>query len=65
MEGDSEMLNSQDLQQVLTLRGELLGGDEKRLKAQRDAGKQTARERIEKLADVGSSPRRVSTCCRS
>ena len=48
------MLNSQDLQQVLTLRGELLGGDEKRLKAQRDAGKQTARERIEKLADVGS-----------
>lgn len=48
------MLNSQDLQQVLSLRRELLGGEEKRLKAQRDAGKQTARERIEKLADAGS-----------
>lgn len=48
------MLNSQDLQQVLSLRRELLGGDEKRLKAQRDAGKSTARERVEKLVDAGS-----------
>ena len=48
------MHNSQDLQKVLELRRAILGGDEKRLKAQRDAGKLTARERIEKIADPGS-----------
>lgn len=48
------MHNSQDLQQVLTLRQNLVGGDEKRLKQQRDAGKLTARERVEKLVDAGS-----------
>lgn len=48
------MHNSQDLQQVLKLRQLILGGDEKRLKAQRDAGKLTARERVEKFADAGS-----------
>jgi len=48
------MDNSQDLQQILALRDSLNKGDEKRMKAQRDAGKLTARERIEKIADVGS-----------
>lgn len=48
------MHNSQDLQKVLEIRQAILGGDEKRLKEQRDAGKLTARERIEKLADAGS-----------
>ncbi|MDD3409552.1 MAG: carboxyl transferase domain-containing protein [Eubacteriales bacterium] len=48
------MQNSHDLQQVLDLRRSLAEGDEKRLKEQRDAGKQTARERIEKLVDAGS-----------
>lgn len=48
------MHNSQDLQQVLELRKAILGGDEKRLKEQRDAGKMTARERIQKIADAGS-----------
>lgn len=48
------MHNSQDLQKVLDLRRAILGGDEKRLKEQRDAGKLTARERVEKFADAGS-----------
>ncbi|MDD3335232.1 MAG: carboxyl transferase domain-containing protein [Eubacteriales bacterium] len=48
------MHNSQDLQKVLELRNAILGGDEKRLKEQRDAGKLTARERVEKIADAGS-----------
>jgi len=48
------MDNSQDLQQIQKLRNDLNKGDEKRVKAQRDAGKLTARERIEKIADVGS-----------
>lgn len=48
------MHNSQDLQKVLELRQAILGGDEKRLKEQRDAGKLTARERTEKIADAGS-----------
>ena len=48
------MHNSQDLQKVLELRDAILGGNEQRLKEQRDAGKLTARERIEKLADAGS-----------
>ena len=48
------MPNSQDLQQIQGLREALNKGDEKRIKAQRDAGKHTARERIEKIADVGS-----------
>ncbi|MEG1891940.1 MAG: carboxyl transferase domain-containing protein [Clostridia bacterium] len=48
------MHNSQDLQKVLELRQAILNGDEKRLKEQRDAGKLTARERVEKLADAGS-----------
>ena len=53
-EGRTEMQNSQDLQKVLEIRNAILGGNEKRLKEQRDAGKLTARERIEKLADAGS-----------
>lgn len=48
------MQNSQDLNKVQALRDALNAGDEKRLKAQRDAGKLTARERIEKLVDAGS-----------
>jgi len=48
------MLNSQDLTKVQALRDALNEGDEKRLKAQRDAGKLTARERIAKLVDAGS-----------
>lgn len=48
------MQNSQDLTKVEALRDALNKGDEKRLKAQRDAGKLTARERIEKLVDTGS-----------
>ncbi|HRX09280.1 MAG TPA: carboxyl transferase domain-containing protein, partial [Candidatus Limiplasma sp.] len=48
------MRNSQDLQQVQDLRQSLGQGDEKRVKAQREAGKLTARERILKIADVGS-----------
>jgi len=48
------MHNSQDLQKVLKLREAILAGSEKRLKEQRDAGKLTARERVEKLADAGS-----------
>ncbi|MDD3213817.1 MAG: carboxyl transferase domain-containing protein [Eubacteriales bacterium] len=48
------MQNSQDLTKVEALREALNKGDEKRLKAQRDAGKLTARERIEKLVDAGS-----------
>ena len=54
MEGRTEMHNSQDLQKVLELRDAILGGNEKRLKEQREAGKLTARERVEKLADAGS-----------
>lgn len=50
----TEMHNSQDLQKVLEIRDAILGGNEKRLKEQRDAGKLTARERVEKLADAGS-----------
>ncbi|HNX61704.1 MAG TPA: carboxyl transferase domain-containing protein [Candidatus Limiplasma sp.] len=48
------MQNSQDLTKVQALRDALNTGDEKRIKAQRDAGKLTARERIEKLVDNGS-----------
>ena len=48
------MQNSQDLKKVQELRDALNAGDEKRLKAQRDAGKLTARERIDKLVDTGS-----------
>ncbi len=48
------MHNSQDLQQVLSLRQALIEGDEKRVKQQHDAGKQTARQRVEKLLDAGS-----------
>ena len=48
------MHNSQDLQKVLELRKAILAGSEERLKEQRDAGKLTARERVEKLADAGS-----------
>jgi propionyl-CoA carboxylase beta chain len=48
------MLNSQDLTKVQALRDALNEGDEKRLKAQRDAGKLTARERIAKIVDAGS-----------
>ncbi len=48
------MHNSQDLQKVLDLREAILAGSEQRLKEQRDAGKLTARERVEKLADAGS-----------
>ena len=48
------MHNSQGLEKVLSLRQEILAGDEKRLKEQRDAGKLTARERIAKIADAGS-----------
>ncbi len=54
MEGRTEMHNSQDLQKVLELRKAILAGSEERLKEQRDAGKLTARERVEKLADAGS-----------
>ena len=54
MEGRTEMHNSQDLQKVLKLREAILAGSEQRLKEQRDAGKLTARERVEKLADAGS-----------
>lgn len=54
MEGRTEMHNSQDLQKVLDLREAILAGSEQRLKEQRDAGKLTARERVEKLADAGS-----------
>lgn len=48
------MQNSQDLQKVKELRDAIHAGEEKRLKAQREAGKLTARERIEKLVDAGS-----------
>ncbi|MBP3540895.1 MAG: methylmalonyl-CoA carboxyltransferase [Clostridia bacterium] len=48
------MHNSQDLQKVLQLRETILAGDEKRLKEQRDAGKMTARERINRIVDAGS-----------
>ena len=48
------MQNSQDLNQIQALRNALHKGDEKRVKAQRDLKKLTARERIEKIADVGS-----------
>ena len=48
------MHNSQDLQRVLKLRQAILGGDESRIKEQRDAGKLTARERVEKFVDAGS-----------
>ena len=48
------MHNSQDLQKVLDLRKAILDGSEQRLKEQREAGKLTARERVEKLADAGS-----------
>ena len=54
MEGRTEMHNSQDLQKVLDLRKAILDGSEQRLKEQREAGKLTARERVEKLADAGS-----------
>ena len=54
MEGRTEMHNSQDLQKVLEIRKAILDGSEQRLKEQRDAGKMTARERVEKLADAGS-----------
>ena len=48
------MANSQDLGKIQDLRETLGKGDEKRVKAQREAGKLTARERILKIADVGS-----------
>ena len=48
------MHNSQDLQKVLEIRKAILDGSEQRLKEQRDAGKLTARERVEKLMDAGS-----------
>ena len=48
------MQNSQDLNKVQELRNALVAGDESRVKAQRDAGKMTARQRIEKLVDAGS-----------
>ncbi len=48
------MQNSQDLGQVMRMRREILEGDEKRLKEQRDAGKLTARERVQKFVDAGS-----------
>ncbi|MFH1513209.1 MAG: carboxyl transferase domain-containing protein, partial [Bacillota bacterium] len=48
------MPNSQDPDKIQALRAALNKGDARRLKAQRDAGKLTARERIEKIADVGS-----------
>ncbi len=48
------MQNSQDLTKVQALRDSLNAGDGKRLKEQRDAGKLTARERIDKLVDTGS-----------
>ena len=48
------MHNSQDLQKVLEIRDAILGGNEKRSREQREAGKLTARERVEKLADAGS-----------
>lgn len=48
------MQNAQDLKTVQELRNALSAGDEERLKAQRDAGKQTARQRIEKFVDSGS-----------
>ena len=48
------MHNTQDRQKVLALRDAILSGSESRLKEQRDAGKLTARERVEKLADAGS-----------
>lgn len=48
------MQNSQDLKTVQALREALSTGDEAHLKAQRDAGKLTARQRIEKLVDAGS-----------
>lgn len=48
------MHNSQDLQNVLSLRQTLIEGDETRLKQQRSAGKMTARERIATLVDEGS-----------
>ena len=51
------MHNSQGLEKVLSLRQEILAGDEKRLKEQRDAGKLTARERIAKIADAGKPER--------
>lgn len=48
------MHNSQDLQKVLKVRDAMMGGSEKRLKEQREAGKLTARERVNRLADAGS-----------
>lgn len=48
------MQNAQDLKTVQELRNALNAGDEERLKAQRDAGKLTARQRIEKFVDSGS-----------
>ena len=54
MEGRTEMHNSQDLQKVLEIRDAILGGNEKRLKEQREAGKLTARERLDLLLDAGS-----------
>lgn len=48
------MQNSQDLSTIQSLRESLNQGNEQRVKAQRDAGKLTARERISKIADVGS-----------
>ena len=54
------MHNSQDLQKVLDLRKAILDGSEQRLKEQRDAGKMTARERVEKLADAGSDMLRIA-----
>ena len=48
------MQNSQDLKTVQALRETLSAGDEARAKAQRDAGKLTARQRIERFVDAGS-----------
>ena len=48
------MQNSQDLRLIQDLREHLNKGDEKRVKAQHDAGKLSARRRIETIADVGS-----------
>jgi acetyl-CoA carboxylase carboxyltransferase component len=48
------MQNSQDLAKIQGLRDALAQGGEKRVQAQRDLKKLTARERINKIADVGS-----------
>lgn len=59
------MHNSQDLGQAMKLRRAILEGDEKRLKEQRDAGKLTARERVEKFADAGSFVELFALVCQN